>query len=359
MTEQEIYDLNDDMRSFDEGAYQRAAKKWNSLAKPLGSLGILEDVICEIAGIRGSENVRLERALLYVVCADNGVVEEGVSQCGCEVTAAVARALAAGESTVNYLTQGTGIQIIPVDAGIKDFPEMPGIEPLRIRNGTGNIAKERAMTAEEAVRAIENGIMLTKKAYERGYDIVLTGEMGIGNTTTSSALCAVLLDKDAEEVTGRGAGLSSEGLEKKIDVINRAKERYNSLHKSDNGSYVGLLSELGGLDIAVLTGICIGGGLYGIPILLDGFITMTAAFLAAKITPGCKDKLIGGHISSEPAAKLVIEELGLKPFINAGMRLGEGSGAVAALRLLQMSANLYNSGHVFDEIGIEAYKCLD
>ena len=127
MTEQELYDLNKDMKPFDDGAYQRAAKKWDSLAKPLGSLGVLEEIISDTAGIRSSENVRLERALLYVICADNGVVEEGVSQCGCEVTAAVARALAAGESTVNYLTRGTGVQIIPVDAGIKDFPEVPGI----------------------------------------------------------------------------------------------------------------------------------------------------------------------------------------------------------------------------------------
>ncbi len=359
MTEKELTDLNKDMKPFDEGARQRAVRKWNSLAKPLGSLGVLEEVISDIAGIRGGENVKLERALLYVICADNGVVEEGVSQCGCEATAAVARALAAGESTVNYLTKGTGVQIIPVDAGIKDFPEIPGIEQLGIRNGTGNIAVERAMTVEETLRAIENGIMLTKKAYDRGYDIVLAGEMGIGNTTTSSALCSVLLDKDTKEVTGRGAGLSSEGLEKKIGTINRAKERYNSLHKSNNGSYIELLSELGGLDLAVLTGICIGGGLYGIPVLLDGFITLTAALMATKITPDCKDKLIGGHISSEPAARLIISELGLKPFIDAGMRLGEGSGAVAALKLLQMSADLFNSGHVFEEIGIEAYKCLD
>ena len=358
MTQQELYDLNGKMKPFDTDSRDRAVKKWNSLAKPLGSLGVLEDVIADIAGMTGSLDVRLNRPLLYVVCADNGVVCEGVSQCGSEATAAVARALAAGESTVNYMTAGTGLQIIPVDAGMKDFGEAPGIRELRIRNLTGNIAVESAMTPEETLQAIENGIMLTKEAREKGYDILLTGEMGIGNTTTSSALCSVLLKKDPEEVTGRGAGLSDEGLEKKTGVVKRAAERYYSLHKSDNISYIDLLSELGGLDIAVLTGICIGGGLYGMPILLDGFITLTAALTATKITPGCAKYLIAGHISSEPAASMIIKELHTSPFIDAGMRLGEGTGAVAALRLLQMSADLYNSGHTFDELGIESYKCL-
>lgn len=358
MTQQEIYELNGRMRTFDTAARERAVKKWNSLAKPLGSLGVLEDVISDIAGMTGSSDVRLNRSLLYVVCADNGVVAEGMSQCGSTVTAAVARALAAGESTVNRMTAGTGLQIIPVDAGMKDFRETPGIRALRIRNSTGNIAVESAMTPGEAVQGIENGIMLTKEAYEKGYDIVLTGEMGIGNTTTSSALCAAMLKKDPKEVTGRGAGLSDEGLEKKTGVVRRAVERYYGLHKSDNMSYIDLLAELGGLDIAVLTGICIGGGLYGLPILLDGFITLTAALAATKITPGCRDFLIAGHLSSEPAASMIIKELRAVPFINAGMRLGEGSGAVAALKLLQMSADLYSSGHTFDELGIEAYKCL-
>ncbi len=359
MTVQEIYELNKKMRPFDEEARMRAFLRWNSLAKPLGSLGLLESVICDMAGIRGDENITLKRSLLYVICADNGVVTEGVSQCGYEATTAVAKALAEGKSTVNHLAEGLSLDIVPVDAGIKDFPGMQSIKNMRVRNGTGNIAVESAMTAEEAVKAVENGIMLTKKAADEGYEIILTGEMGIGNTTTSSALCSVLLEKDPKEVTGKGAGLSTEGLEKKIGAVKRAKERYLSLHKSNNGSYAELLTELGGLDIAVLTGICIGGGLYGVPVLLDGFITLTAALLATKITPGCRCALIGSHVSSEPAAKAIISELDLKPFIDAGMRLGEGSGAVAALRLMKMAAGLYNSGHTFNEIGIEAYKCLD
>ena len=354
MNENDILRLNDNMITLDMEAYKRSEDKWNSLAKPLGSLGVPEEIIKRIAALKGDENVSFKKPVLYVCCADNGVIREGVSQSGADVTAAVAAALGKGVSTVNFMAEGTGCRVIPVDLGILDFPGAEGVTDMRVRNSTGNIAAEAAMSDEEACKAIENGIVLSKKAKDEGYDIVLTGEMGIGNTTTSSALSSVLLNKKPEEVTGRGAGLSDEGLEKKIKIIKKAI----SLHKSNNNSYINLLSKIGGLDIAAMAGICIGGGLYGIPVLLDGFISLTAALLAIKITPACKSALIASHTSAEPAAGMLLNGLGLKPMIDAGMRLGEGSGAVAALRLLQMAENVYNSRHTFEHLGIEAYKKL-
>ncbi len=370
MEHEELYQINKKISPFDSKAEIRARKKWDTLAKPLGGLGRLEDIICDIAGISGSEVIELKKPVMYVCCADNGVISEGISQCKNEGTTAVAKALARGKSTVNYMAQGSGLRIIPVDAGIlddlkeysSDLAGGPGIIDMKVRRGTGNIAIEAAMTEEEAVKTIKNGIMLTKKAKEEGCDILLTGEMGIGNTTTSSALTAYLTEMDPGEVTGRGAGLSDESLQRKKDVVRRAVERarhsMESLHKSDNNYYIKLLAELGGLDIGMITGICIGGGLYDLPVIVDGFITMTAALLAIKITPACKKSLIGSHTSAESGVQALIRHLGIKPFIDAGMRLGEGTGAVAALKVLQSALSVYNSGHTFDNIGIEAYKCL-
>lgn len=339
------------IRPADQSAFQAVRAHWDSLAKPLGSLGELERAVARIGAATGNADVHLNKRTLLVFCADNGVVAQGVSQSGPEVTAAVATALGAGTSTVNYLARGANCRVVPVDLGILDFPGAPGVENHRVRNGTGDISQGPALTRAECVRAIETGIELVGREAQQGTDVVLLGEMGIGNTTTSSALACGLLNLPATELTGRGAGLSDEGLRRKIAAIQRAF----SVNAPDVNAPVDLLSKVGGLDLAGLCGACIGGALYRLPVLLDGLITAAAALCAVRLCPAVGDYLLASHVSAEPAAHLLLEALKLHPLISAGMRLGEGSGAVCALPLLDLALEVYHSGHTFGHLGIEAY----
>ena len=339
------------IRPADQGAFQAVLVHWDSLAKPLGSLGELERAVARIGGATGSADVHLNQRTLLVFCADNGVVAQGVSQSGPEVTAAVATALGAGTSTVNYLARGANCRVVPVDLGILGFPGAPGVENRRVRNGTGDISQGPALTRAECVQAIEVGIQLVGREAQQGTNVVLLGEMGIGNTTTSSALACGLLNLPAQKLTGRGAGLSDEGLRRKIGAIQQAF----SVNAPDISDPIDLLSKVGGLDLAGLCGACIGGALYHVPVLLDGLITAAAALCAVRLCPAVGDYLLASHVSAEPAAHLLLENLGLRPLISAGMRLGEGSGAVCALPLLDLALEVYHSGHTFGRLGIEAY----
>lgn len=339
------------IRPANQGAFQAVLDHWDSLAKPLGSLGELERAVARIGAATGSADVHLNRRTLLVFCADNGVVAQGVSQSGPEVTAAVATALGAGTSTVNYLARGANCRVVPVDLGILDFPGAPGVENHRVCNGTGDISQGPAMTRAECVQAIEAGIQMVGREAQQGTNVVLLGEMGIGNTTTSSALACGLLNLPAQKLTGRGAGLSDEGLRRKIGAIQQAF----SVNAPDVSDPIDLLSKVGGLDLAGLCGACIGGALYHVPVLLDGLITAAAALCAVRLCPAVGDYLLASHVSAEPAAHLLLEALNLHPLISAGMRLGEGSGAVCALPLLDLALEVYHSGHTFGHLGIEAY----
>ena len=335
----------------DQKAFQGVLEHWDSLAKPLGSLGELERAVARIGAITGNVDVRLDQRTLLVFCADNGVVAQGVSQSGPDVTAAVATALGAGVSTVNYLARGANCRVVPLDLGILDFPGAPGVENCRVRNGTGDISQGPAMTREECVKAIEAGMELVGREAECGTKVVLLGEMGIANTTTSSALACGLLNLPAAELTGRGAGLSDEGLRRKVKAIESAFQ----VNAPDASDPIDLLSKVGGLDLAALCGACIGGALYRVPVLLDGLITAAAALCAVRLNPAVGDCLLASHVSAEPAAQLLLEALNLRPLISAGLRLGEGSGAVCALPLLDLALEVYHSGHTFGHLGIEAY----
>lgn len=335
----------------DEAARTACLARWDGLAKPLGSLGLLESSLARVAAVTGSPDITLDRRTLLVLCADNGVVAQGVTQCGSEVTASVARALAAGESTVCHMAKTARCQVVPVDMGMADFPSTPGVWDRRVRNGTADISQGPAMTRAECVRAIELGAELARRCREEGASILATGEMGIGNTTTSSALAAVLLGKSPAEVTGRGAGLSDAGLARKTAAIERAIE----LNCPDPADPVDVLAKVGGLDIAGLCGVFLGGALYHVPVIIDGFISGTAALCAARLRPGAEFAMLPSHVSAEPAGGLMLEALGLTPLLTAGMRLGEGSGAVALLPLLDMALAVYQSGQTFGRLGIDAY----
>lgn len=328
-----------------------ARARWDSLAKPLESLGLLEDAIVQIAALTGNADVDLSCRTLLVFCADNGVVAQGVTQTDSSVTAAVARALAAGESTVCHMALTVDCQVIPVDVGILDFSGAPGVLDRRVRNGTGDITQGPAMSREECVRAIEAGMELVREQKTAGVSILAAGEMGIGNTTSSSAVASVLLGLPPAEVTGRGAGLSKAGLARKISAIERAVQ----VNCPDPDDPVDVLTKVGGLDLAALCGVYLGGAEYQVPILLDGFISTAAALCAVRLRQSAAKALLASHVSAEPAGALLLDALDKKPLITAQMRLGEGSGAVAALPLLDMALAVYSSGHTFTKMGMEPY----
>ena len=338
------------IRPGDPALYRKAMYRWDGLAKPLGSLGVLERDIAKIAALTGREDVRLDRRVLVVVCADNGVVAQGISQSGSDVTRAVAAALGSGRSTVNRMANAAECAVLPVDAGMA--AETPsGVRNCKIRSGTDDISMGPAMRREECLHGILLGVSLAGEQADSGANILLLGEMGIGNTTTATAVSCVLLDRNPTELTGRGAGLSDEGLSRKIQIIRQAV----SVSRPDPADPVDVLRKVGGLDLSVLCGLCLGGALYRIPVLLDGMITDAAALCALRLCPNVHDTLIASHTSVEPAAADLLRELRLEPLISAGLRLGEGSGAVLALPLLDQALTVYHSGHTFDALGIDAY----
>ena len=335
----------------EETARAQALRRWDSLAKPLGSLGILEEAIVRIAALTGTAEVCLKNRALVVLCADTGVVSQGVSQSDASVTRAVTAALGNQSSTVNYMAQKVNCQVVPVDLGVLDFLGAPGVKNCRVRNGTGDISQGPAMTRAQCIQAIETGISLAQEAKETGASILLTGEMGIGNTTTSCAVASVLLGRDPGQLAGRGSGLSEEGFRRKVRAIRQAICR----NAPDPGDPISVLQTVGGLDLAGLCGLCLGGAYVRLPVLLDGLIADVAALCAVRLRPQAADALLAGHVSAEPGAQWVLQALGLRGMIQAEMRLGEGTGAVAALPLLDLALAVYQSGHTFAQLGIEAY----
>lgn len=338
----------------DPDARAAAWRHWDAVAKPLRSLGLLEEAVVRIAGIAGTADVRLGRRAVVVMCADNGVVAQGVTQTGQEVTAIVTENMSRGDTSVCRMAAVAGADVIPVDIGVARKVTGEKIRRRKIRPGTADMTQGSAMTREEAVRALETGIDLVRELKEAGYGIIATGEMGIGNTTTSSALVSVFLGREPSEVTGRGAGLSSEGLMKKIKAIETAI----SVNQPDPADPIGVLAKVGGLDIAGLAGVFLGGAVYHVPVLVDGFISSAAALTAVRICPAAADYMLGSHASNEPAGRMVLEALGLTPFLYAGMCLGEGTGAVAVMPLLDMALAVYSEMSTFEAVAIEAYQPL-
>ncbi|MGN0967769.1 MAG: nicotinate-nucleotide--dimethylbenzimidazole phosphoribosyltransferase [Oscillospiraceae bacterium] len=342
------------IKPLDEAARAAAARHWDAIAHPLGSLGLLEESIIRIAGITGSADVDLSRRAVVVMCADNGVVEEGVTQTGQDVTAIVTENMAVGDASVCAIARTAKADVVPVDVGVARPVTGAGIRQRNVRRGTANMTKGPAMTREEAERAILTGIDMVRELKEEGYRLLATGEMGIGNTTTSSAVVAVLMGLPPAEVTGRGAGLSSEGLVRKI----RAIETAIAVNRPDPADPIDVLAKVGGLDICGLAGVFLGGGIYHVPVLVDGFISSAAALAAVRICPAAREYIMASHASGEPAGSLVLDELGLRPFLYAGMRLGEGTGAVAVMPLLDAGLAVYRDMCTFEATDIEAYQPL-
>lgn len=340
------------VKTIDISAREKAREKWNSIAKPLKSLGVFEDIITDIAGIQGTENVDISKRCVLVMCADNGVVCEGVTQTGQEVTAVVTENFALGKTSVCAMARHLNADVISVDVGVSR--DVGGAVNRKISYGTKNMLREAAMTRSQAQSAVQVGIDCVREVSEKGYKIICTGEMGIGNTTTSAAVASVLLGRPPEETAGRGAGLSAEGLKRKIGVIKRSIE----LHQPDKDDVIDVLSKVGGYDIAALAGVFIGGAVYGVPIVIDGFISAAAALCAYKMCAESRDFMIASHVSGESAAADMLDAIEKKAAVDAGMCLGEGTGAVMLLGMLDTVLCVYNEMSTFEDINVDSYKEL-
>ena len=335
----------------DENVRRLVLKNWDAVAKPIDGMGSFETLTAQIGAIIETDKIDISKKAIIIMCADNGIVEEGISQSGQEVTAVVAENMTKRQTSVGKIADVIGVDTILVDIGINKKEPIKGLLDKKIRCGTRNFQKEAAMTEEETIQAIYTGIDLVSDCKKEGYQILATGEMGIGNTTTSSAIAAALLNCQVSKVTGRGAGLSDERLVHKQQIISEAIERYG-LNKADAFQ---VLATVGGLDIAGLTGVCIGGALFHIPVVLDGVISMVAALLAERMVPGTKAYFIPSHKGKEPAVESLMKELGLEPVIDAKLALGEGTGAVMMLSLLELTLNVYRNRTTFSDIQIEQY----
>lgn len=339
----------------DEQALLASRRHWDNIAKPIEGLGIMEELIIKIAGIQGQEDVALKKKAVIVMCSDNGVVAEGVTQTDSHVTAVVTENFARGIASVNRMAAVAGADVIPVDIGVAEDLTESGILNRKIAYGTKNLAREAAMSESEAVRGILTGMEIVKECKGMGYDLLATGEMGIGNTTTSSAMASVLLDMPVSSVTGKGAGLSAKGVLHKTAVIEEAiKSR-----RPDRNDPLSVLANLGGFDIAGMAGVFLGGALYRVPVVIDGVISSVAALTAARLCPESVHYMLASHMSNEPAGAMIMKELGLEPVIHGRLALGEGTGAVMLFPLLEMAYEVYLENSTFENIQIEAYEHFD
>ena len=350
MTETELKTLLSGITPPDEVARAAAHAHWAGLAKPLGGLGALETLLEDAAALTGSAALDVSRRAVLVLCSDNGVVAQGVSQTDQSVTRAVAENLVARRTSVCQMARTAHCDVVPVDMGMAGDP-VPGVADCRIAAGTADFTQGPAMTRAQAVEAVGWGIRLVQEQKAAGVQLLATGEMGIGNTTTSSAVAAVLLGQPVERMTGRGAGLSDEGLARKVDAICRGILR----NEPDPTDPLDVLAKLGGFDLAGLCGVFLGGALEGVPVVMDGFISGVAALCAVRLCPAAAKAVFASHCSSEPAARLVLDALGKAPLLTAGLHLGEDTGAVASLPLWDMALAVYGHCYSFAEGGITPY----
>lgn len=347
MTEQKLKCLP--IAPADNAAMEKARQRQAELAKPPGSLGKLEDYSIRLAGITGKVKNKIEKCRVIVLAADNGVTAEGVSSAPTSVTLSQVINMTRHITGMSSLAYSFGNEVVVADLGIDTDRKIPGVLDRKIRRSTGNIAKERAMTRQQALDAIAVGLGLAADAARDGVDAVGVGEMGIGNTTTSSAVLSALTGATPEAVTGRGGGLTDHAFLVKKQVITKAL----ALHHPDREDVVDVLSAVGGLDLAAMTGVFLGCALQHIPAVVDGFISIVAALCACRLNPNVKDYLFLSHASYEIGYRLAAEELGLEPCLLLDMRLGEGSGCPIAFQILKAACAVMNGMGTFAEAAIQ------
>jgi nicotinate-nucleotide--dimethylbenzimidazole phosphoribosyltransferase len=332
----------------DRASFGNAQAALDAKTKPRGSLGRLEELACRIAAIRADANPRGLAAAVVVAAGDHGVAREDVSAYPQEVTRQMLANFAEGGAAICVLAREAGARLIVLDAGVVAPLDDARVRRVRIGPGTANIARGPAMSRGQALAAVAAGIRLAGELRGEGIDAVCLGEMGIGNTTAASALCACLLPARVHTVCGRGTGLDDRGLRRKREVVRRALDA----NAPDPGDPLGCLAALGGFEIALLVGLALGGAAEQLVVVLDGFITGAAALVACRLAPAAAERLIASHLSSEPGHKLVLEALALRPLLELDLRLGEGTGAALALPLLRASLALLSDMATFSEAGV-------
>lgn len=332
-----------------EELYAAAQKHLDNLTKPPGSLGRLEEFARRLVAITENRKPVLDKKVIFTLAGDHGVVAEGVSAYPKEVTAQMVFNFLRGGAGINVLAGHAGSEIVVVDIGVDhDFGEVEGLMNMKVMKGTRNFAKGPAMTKEEAVKCVESGIELANGYSKKGYKIIGTGDMGIGNTTPSSAIAAVLTGTSVSEVTGKGTGISDEALLRKIKVIEDAIR----LNKPDPKDAIDVLSKVGGTEIGGIAGVILGAAAHRLPVIIDGFISTAGALVAYTIQPAVRDYMFAAHNSVEKGHRVMLEKIGLTPILDLGLRLGEGTGAALAMLMIEAGLKIYKEMATFQEAGV-------
>ncbi len=332
-----------------ESFYEIAQKRLDNLTKPLGSLGRLEEFARRLVAITEDTMPVLDKKVIFTFAGDHGVTEEGVSAYPKEVTTQMVFNFLRGGAGINVLARHAGADVVVIDIGVDhEFGKIDGLLNMKVVKGTRNLTKGPAMTREEAIRCIEAGIRLAIEYKEKGYKIFGTGEMGIGNTTPSSAIASVLTGKPVSEVTGRGTGISEESLRRKIAVIEKGIE----LNRPDPSDPVDVLAKVGGAEIGGIAGIVLGAASMKIPVVIDGFISTAGALIAYSLKPETKDYMFASHNSQEIGHKAMLDTMGLRPILDLDLRLGEGTGAALGILMIEAGLKIYREMATFSEAGV-------
>ena len=333
-------------------------KAWNridSLTKPIGSLGEIENIIAKMAGITGKVHNKINKKNVVIMCSDNGVVEEGVSNCPKSVTATVTNNFTREITGVYVLSKFAGSDITIVDVGVDAELNNPKIINRKIAYGTKSMMRGPAMTKEQTIKAIEVGIEIIDNLVVKGYDLFGTGEMGVGNTATSAAILSVFSGLDVDMSVGKGSGITDEQYIIKKRVVQKAIE----INNPDKEDVIDVLSKVGGFDIAGLCGCFLSAAKNRVPIVIDGFISGVAALCAYKINPLVKEYIFASHLSAEPGAAFAMKEIGLEPMLNLNMRLGEGSGCPLAFNIIEAALFAMDNMGTFEEAALDSSEYVD
>lgn len=337
------------IKPLDREAMARAQAHLDDLTKPPGSLGTLETIARQLAGIKGEVPRQLSRKTHILMAGDHGVVAEGVSAFPQEVTPQMVLNFARGGAAINVLARHAAAELVLVDVGVAvELPELPGLLKKKVAPGTANLARGPAMTREQAVAALEAGIEVAVEKIAAGADLLGVGEMGIGNTTPSAAILAAFSGLPVEQITGRGTGVDDKRWQSKVKAICRGLE----INKPDPRDPLDVLAKVGGLEIAGMAGVILAAAASRVPIIIDGFISGTAALVATRLAPGAREYILASHLSEEPGHAATLELMGLQPMLTMQMRLGEGTGAALAMTLVDAALKIYHEMATFSQAGV-------
>ncbi len=331
----------------DSEAMEKARERQDDLTKPRGSLGKLEEISIKLAGIQGNAIPEIKNKVVFTFAGDHGIVEEGISAYPGEVTKQMVLNFLNGGAAINVLARHVNARVVVADLGVSGDIEAPGLIVKKVGYGTRNFAREPAMTRAQAVEAIEAGIEIFNEQF-KGAELIALGDMGIGNTTSSSAICSAITGRTPEEVTGRGTGIGEEAYRKKVTIIEKALE----LHKPEGKDAIDVLSKVGGFEIAGLAGVTLAAASNRVAVVSDGFISTTGALIAHTLNPDVSDYIFAAHRSVERGHKIILEHMKLEPVLDLNLRLGEGTGAALAMSIIEAGVKILREMATFSGAGV-------